>query len=198
MLDVAELARPGLEPVTFRLAAGECAAVRGPSGSGKTLLLRAIADLDPATGRVSLEGVERGERSGPEWRKAVGYLPAEPGWWEDRVDRHFDDWSRAVPLVRRLGLGPSVGARPIAQLSTGERQRLAFVRALLRDPRVLLLDEPTTGLDEDATRAVEELARERLAAGGAALWVTHDERQAARVAERTLAVDSGRVREVTP
>jgi phosphate-transporting ATPase len=198
MLEVAELARPGLEPVSFRLAAGECVAVRGPSGSGKTLLLRAIADLDPTTGRVSLAGLGREERSGPEWRAEVGYLPAEPGWWAERVDQHFDDWARAVPLVERLGLESSVGREPVARLSTGERQRLALVRALLRGPRVVLLDEPTAGLDEDAKRAVEALVAERLAAGCAALWVTHDERQAQRVATRTLEVASGRVSEVTP
>jgi len=196
LLEVEELARPGLAPVTLQLRAGECAAVRGPSGSGKTLLLRALADLDPTTGRVSLDGVERAERTGPQWRAAVGYLPAEPGWWAERVDRHFDDWSRAVPLVRRLGLDESVGAQPVARLSTGERQRLALVRALLRGPRVLLLDEPTAGLDEDTTRAVEELVSERLAAGVAALWVTHDRRQAERVAARAYEVDAGRVWEV--
>jgi len=196
LLEVMDLARPGLEPVCLHLAAGECAAVRGPSGSGKTLLLRAIADLDPSTGRVSLDGVERAGWTGPQWRTAVGYLPAEPGWWDERVDRHFDDWSRAAPLVRRLGLAESLGAEPVARLSTGERQRLALVRALLSEPRVLLLDEPTAGLDEVAVQAVEQLVSERLAGGVAALWVTHDRRQAERVARRAFAVEAGRVREV--
>ena len=198
LLDVAGLTRPGLEPVSFQLAHGECVAVRGPSGAGKTLLLRALADLDSTHGSVVLEGVEREQRSGPEWRSAVGYLPAEPGWWSERVDEHFVDWPRAVPRLERLGLEASVGQRAVALLSTGERQRLALVRALVLEPRVLLLDEPTAGLDGDAAGAAEELVAEHLAAGpqcAGALWVTHDERQAARIASRVLRVDRGRVRE---
>jgi phosphate-transporting ATPase len=195
LLEVVQLARPGLEPVSFALASGECIAVRGPSGSGKTLLLRALADLDPSSGEVALDGASRAERSGPEWRSAVGYLAAEPGWWSERVAQHFDDWSRAAPLAERLGLTATIGDEPVARLSTGERGRLALVRTLLRAPRVLLLDEPTAGLDEATTRAVEGLVAERLAQGVGVLWVTHDAAQAGRVATRVLSVEGGRVRE---
>jgi phosphate-transporting ATPase len=198
LLEVVGLARPGLEPVSFQLARGECIAVRGPSGSGKTLMLRALADLDPNEGEVALDGTARTDRSGPEWRADVGYLAAEPGWWDERVAQHFDDWARAEPLVVRLGLAADVGQQPVARLSTGERGRLAFVRALMGEPRVLLLDEPTAGLDEQAARVVEELVAERRAQGAGVLWVTHDEGQATRVATRTLAVNGGRVREVRP
>ncbi len=79
LLSVRDLQTHLLKPASFSLSAGECIAIRGPSGGGKTLLLRAIADLDPSEGGVYLEGRDRTTMSGPEWRRLVGYLPAEPG-----------------------------------------------------------------------------------------------------------------------
>ena len=91
LLQVRGLRTKILKPVSFSLAAGECIAVRGPSGAGKTLLLRAVADLDPNQGEVSLEGRDRSTIPGPEWRRLVGYVPAEPGWWAETVGEHFGD-----------------------------------------------------------------------------------------------------------
>lgn len=196
MLSVRDLHRPGLVDASFDLADGECIAVRGPSGSGKTLLLRAIADLDPNDGTVMLDGRSRTETPAPQWRRAVTYVPAEPGWWAETVGAHFPDWSGAVPFVDALGLSRSARDWPIQRLSTGERQRFALIRALLLRPRVLLLDEPTSGLDPAATEAVEGQVAAQLAVGASAVWVTHDAAQAARVARRCLAVDRGRVAEV--
>ncbi|MEW5727898.1 MAG: ATP-binding cassette domain-containing protein [Pseudomonadota bacterium] len=198
MLVVENLSRPGLGPVSFALAPGECVAVRGPSGAGKTLLLRALADLDPSEGRVTLDGVERQSLAGPAWRRLVGYVPAEPGWWADTAAEHFDDWPSVRPLAPRLLLPDEAGARAVSALSTGERQRLALLRALERGPRVLLVDEPTAALDAASRAVVEALLAERRAAGLALLWVTHDRDQAARVASRALVVDGGRVGEGTP
>ncbi len=195
MLSIRALTRPGLEPVSFGLAAGECMAVRGASGSGKSLLLRAIADLDPNHGDVSLEGRSREAMSGPEWRRQVTYVPAESGWWTERIDGHFADWTVAEPLAVALGLPPSCRDWPVSRLSTGERQRLALARALVQRPRVLLLDEPTSALDHDSGKAAEALIARHLADGGAALWVTHDPAQSARVATRVLGVENGRIRE---
>ena len=194
MLSVRALTRPGLEPVSFDLAAGECVAVRGGSGSGKSLLLRAIADLDPNHGQLSLEGRAREAMSGPEWRRRVTYVPAEPGWWADTVGGHFADWAAAEPLAAGLGLPADCRDWPVARLSTGERQRLALVRALVQAPRVLL-DEPTSGLDHATGAAAETLVARHREGGGAVLWVTHDPAQAARIAVRTLLVEAGRVRE---
>ncbi len=180
------------------LADGECAAVRGPSGSGKTLFLRAIADLDPNRGEILLDGTARDAMPAPLWRRRVTYVAAEPGWWADTVGAHFQDWPAVVRLVESVLLPESCREWPVLRLSTGERQRLGLVRALVQAPRVLLLDEPTGALDPDATAVVERLLRERFAAGTSAFWVTHDAAQAARVARRVLDVADGRVREATP
>jgi phosphate-transporting ATPase len=159
------------------------------------LLLRAIADLDPNSGSVSLNGVDRNVMPAPIWRQRVGYLSAEPGWWADRIGEHFGDWESAVPLVLRLGLPADAGEWPVSRASTGERARLALIRALAATPQVLLLDEPTAALDATAVAAVEALIVERIAGGLSAIWVTHDAAQAARIAKRKLSVEAGEVRE---
>lgn len=165
MLHVENLSRSGLQPVSLNLHPGECMVVRGPSGAGKSLLLRALADLDPSEGRVTLDGADRESMPAPRWRSLVGYVPAEPGWWADHTRDHFLDWDALAPLARRLGLRPDIGDDVVTRLSTGERQRLALLRALERRPRVLLLDEPTTGLDPMSRRnfldALHRLHRER-------------------------------------
>jgi len=195
MLKIVNLARPGLEPVSFQLDAGECIALRGPSGAGKSLLLRAIADLDPNEGEVILDGTPRDRIPAPSWRRRVGYVPAEPGWWSERLADHFQDWESQAGPARRLQVSPGVVERRVSQLSTGERQRLALLRALEHRPEVLLLDEPTGPLDEETTAAVEALLREKQSNGLAILWVTHDKRQAERVATRRFWIDRGRLRE---
>jgi putative ABC transport system ATP-binding protein len=182
-----------LKPASLSLAAGECVAIRGPSGGGKTLLLRAIADLDPSEGSVRLAGRERTTMSGPEWRRSVGYLPAEPGWWGDTVGEHFTDWAAARTAARVLGFADDAKAWPIARLSTGERLRLALIRALMVEPKVLLLDEPTAALDPASVAAVEALIAARVRAGLAVLWVTHDAAQADRISARRLFVNDRQV-----
>jgi putative ABC transport system ATP-binding protein len=195
MLQIENLSVPGLRPVSFAVAAGECVALRGPSGAGKTLLLRAIADLDSNSGNISLNGVDRNAMPAPVWRRCVGYLSAEPGWWADRVGEHFGDWESAAPLVLRLGLSADAGEWPVSRASTGERARLALIRALVAVPQVLLLDEPTAALDAAAVAAIEALIAERIAGGLSVIWVTHDAAQAARIAKRKLTVEGGEVLE---
>lgn len=195
MLEVRALSRPGLAPVDFDLAAGEALAVLGPSGSGKTLLLRAIADLDPNEGRVSLDGGSRESLPAPAWRSQVTYVASEPGWWAAQAGAHFPDRAAAEALLPSVGLGAEILSRPIAELSTGERHRLALVRALVQTPQVLLLDEPTSGLDQDTTRQVEAVLRARVEGGVALLFSTHDEELAARLGDRALRVRDGKVEE---
>jgi len=171
ILQIRDLRTDLLKLASLSLSAGECIAVQGPSGAGKTLLLRAIADLDPNEGLVWLDGRDRSIIAGPEWRRLVGYVPAEPGWWADTVVEHFNEWMAALPLVRDLGFPEEAKAWPIGRLSTGERLRLALVRALMVQPKVLLLDEPTAALDPVSVAAVESLIATRVRAGLAALWV---------------------------
>jgi phosphate-transporting ATPase len=170
---------------------GECVAIRGPSGAGKTLLLRAVADLDPSVGSVILEGRNRSTIPGSEWRRLVGYVPAEPGWWAETVDEHFADWPAAAVFLKILGFPDETGTWPISRLSTGERLRLALVRALIMRPKVLLLDEPTAALDSASGAAVEALIATERRAGLAVLWVTHDPSQARRIADRQLVMEAG-------
>src|SRR5215813_12735387 len=198
ILQIRDLRTNLIKLASLSLSAGECIAVQGPSGAGKTLLLRAIADLDPNEGLVCLDGRDRSTIAGPEWRRLVGYVPAEPGWWADTVGEHFSEWTAALPCVRALGFPEEARAWPISRLSTGERLRLALVRALMVQPKVLLLDEPTAALDPVSVTAVESLIATRVRAGRVVLWVTHDAEQAKRIARRLLVVKGGQVWEEVP
>lgn len=200
LLSIRGLIRSGIDMPDFGLAAGEALAVLGPSGSGKTLFLRALADLDENDGAVMLGGDDRRSVPAPDWRVLVAYVAAESGWWADTVSGHFKSWDSAwqtgcrtlgsrpsgAPIGERLGLPVEAGGWPVSRLSTGERQRLALLRALEVPPLVLLLDEPTSGLDETATAAVEALLRDFLEQGGGLVFTTHDQAQAGRLAARCL------------
>lgn len=192
MLKISELNTGLVGPVTLSVDAGACVAILGPSGSGKSLLLRAIADLDPNEGAVSAGGRNRAEMPAPEWRRLVGLVPAESGWWADRVGDHFNPDFDFSELLEAVGL-PGALDWDVGRLSTGERHRLAIVRALGAAPRALLLDEPTAALDEAATGQVERLIRAQCAAGVPVLMVTHDRAQAARLAGRAFRMERGRL-----
>ena len=182
-------------PVDLVVEAGTCAAITGPSGAGKSLLLRMIADLDPSDGAVRLGAMRREAVSAPAWRARVMHLAAEAGWWAERVDAHFPaaTLARARELAARLALPGDAMERAVRTLSTGERQRLALVRALVRDPACLLLDEPTSALDAEAVARVEALLREVLAAGAVLVLVSHDAAQAARLGTRHYRLETGKL-----
>lgn len=192
MLEIAELQTALIGPISLRVAPGACAALMGASGSGKSLFLRAIADLDPNEGAVRLDGTDRQSVSAPEWRRRVGLVPAESGWWADRVADHFGSGDPA-PLLTALGLPAEAMSWEVARLSTGERQRLAMARALLAGPEALLLDEPTASLDAAATARLEALLQEKRRAGLAVLLVTHDPAQARRMAAQRYVMEAGRL-----
>ena len=190
MLTIEGLRTAHVGPIDLAIGSGECVTVVGASGAGKSLMLRAVVDLDPNRGDVRLDGESRDAMAADAWRRRVALVPAESGWWADRVGEHFADPEAARPLLAALGLADALDWE-VGRLSSGERHRLAIVRALHLDPRVLLLDEPTAALDEAATGRVEGVLRERLASGTSILLVTHDPRQAGRLGDRTLVMRDG-------
>jgi ABC-type iron transport system FetAB ATPase subunit len=192
-LRVTNIQRPGLQAASFEVAPGHTLCIHGASGSGKTLLLRAIADLDPNRGQVSLDGLARADMAAHAWRRQVMYLPPEPHWWADRVAPHASHWPDT--LLHALGFDTTVLDWEIRRLSSGERQRLALIRVLARSPRALLLDEPTANLDPDNSLAAERLiADHRRQHRLPIVWVSHDPAQRARVADRTMEMVEGRLR----
>ena len=193
LLMVDGIARPGLAPATLALDAGSCGAVMGPSGSGKSMLLRAVADLDPHDGEVYLKGTACSAMPGPAWRSKVTYVAAEPGWWTETVRPHMANPERARETMGRLGLAESFLDAPVSRLSTGERQRLALVRALIQDPEVLLLDEPTAALDMESRDLVADLLETRRDQGLGLLVATHDGAFAERLGERCYHMRAGRL-----
>jgi ABC-type iron transport system FetAB ATPase subunit len=186
-LRVCQLRVLGHGPYDLEVGSGECVTLAGESGAGKTLLLRAIADLEPHTGELWLDGVECAELDAPAWRRRVGLLPSESRWWRARVGEHFT--SQQLPELERLGFGRDVLEWTTERLSSGERQRLALLRLLVQEPTALLLDEPTAHLDRESTTRVESLLADyHERTGASVLWVTHSERQGPRVATRHLRV----------
>lgn len=192
MLTIKQLQTPLIGPIDLDLAPGTCTTLSGPSGAGKSLFLRAIADLDDNTGEIALNGVPRTALTAPDWRRKVAYVPAESGWWAERVEDHFDETGGLSALLEAVGLA---GALPweISRLSTGERQRLALVRALQTEPEVLLLDEPTSALDPPSVDRVEALLIRRRDAGCALLVVTHDPGQPGRLGASCCHMEAGRL-----
>jgi len=189
-LSVSGLSILGGEAMNFSVSSQECVSLTGPSGSGKTLLLRALADLDEHSGRVSFNGVDATAIEPPRWRRQLGLLLAESQWWRERVVDHFpvlDDDARRE--LQALGFDEQALQWSVSRLSSGERQRLALLRLLALQPQMLLLDEPTANLDPENTRIVEQVVDDyRRRHGCPVLWVSHDAGQRERVAERHLAI----------
>jgi len=193
MLSVHDLGSPVLGPVSLEVAAGECVAVMGASGAGKSLLLRAIADLDPNDGDVALNGVTRNSMPANAWRRQVALVPAESGWWADIVGEHFIAAPPDMGLLDALGLAAEALTWTVARLSSGEKHRLAILRALSLRPRALLLDEPSASLDETSTERLEAVLADQRAAGVPIVLVTHDAAQAERLAARIITMAGGRI-----
>ncbi len=182
-----------LGPVDLSVGEGECVGISGPSGAGKTLFLRAVADLDPHRGSASLNGVDAAAMTGPAWRRKVGLLPAESGWWGNAVGDHFAEVDGS--LFASLGFEMDVLRWRVDRLSSGERQRLALARMLSVEPEALLLDEPSANLDPENSARVETLVESYRAEHGApVIWVGHDPKQLERVSTRRFSLEEGRLK----
>jgi phosphate-transporting ATPase len=192
-LQTLALSRLHLAGIDLSVEPGTCVSVTGKSGAGKSVLLRMIADLDPHGGDVMLDGERCSSMPAPAWRRRVTYVAAESGWWARQVRDHFSPATDLAALLPAFGMAAEAADWPIDRLSTGERQRLALLRALTPDNRVLLRDEPTSALDGASVALVETLLRQRLAQGTAIVLTTHDPAQARRLASRHLVLQDGRL-----
>jgi ABC-type iron transport system FetAB ATPase subunit len=182
-----QIAIGALTAVDLNVAAGEIVCLSGASGSGKTRLLRAVADLEPHAGRVKLGGTERESVPAHEWRRRVMLVPAESQWWADTVGEHF--CRPMTEALVELDLPAEARGWMVARLSSGEKQRLALIRAASSWPAALLLDEPTANLDVTSTKRVERWLTDLIRTQQLpAIWVAHDAGQISRVADRHLVI----------
>ncbi len=190
--------RPLLSEVGLSLAPGALLALIGPSGLGKTSLLRAVAALDDWRGHITLDDRTAAQWGYPAWRRAVVLVQQRgvmlAGTVRDNLAAGFGLSVAGPPppedttdtLLADLGLDRRVADQQADRISVGQAQRVSLARALLVQPRVLLLDEPTAGLDPEATRQVEAVIRRACAGGMCALIVSHDPDQPTRLGAATV------------
>lgn len=184
-------------PVNLTVDPGQCVGISGESGSGKSLLLRAIADLDEHQGQLLLDDVSAQAMPANEWRRQVALLPADSQWWFDTVGEHFTEMDEL--LLKKLGFPEEVKNWSIRRMSSGEKQRLALLRVLQNQPRVLLLDEPTANLDKRNTAIFEQMIADYLDMHQAsAFWVSHDHQQLERVADVQFELKDGQLVDYMP
>ena len=210
-----------LHPATLDLHAGDHLVITGPSGAGKSVLMRGLALLDPlSAGSILLRGKAVAACDVPAFRAQVAYIRQRPamlgGTVEDNLrvpytlkcyaDRSYDH-ERAQGLLATAGKPAGFAAKHARDLSGGEAQIVALIRALQLDPAVLLLDEPTAALDPESTAAIEALVlawartgpdgRTASSAAGspapevATIWITHNPGQDTRVGNRHLHMQAG-------
>ncbi len=176
---------PGMRAsVSFSLHAGQVLVVQGASGSGKSRLLRALADLDSHEGEVWLQNRAQESEAPSQWRRQALYCAAQPAWWADTPAICFDQLPSQTMLTA-VGLAEDKLHQPVASLSSGELQRLGILRAVMRNPRVLLLDEPTSHLDGQGAERVRLfllrwLKKESIRG---IVWVSHSAQEIERLCD---------------
>ncbi|MBI5202943.1 MAG: ABC transporter ATP-binding protein [Elusimicrobia bacterium] len=172
-----------VDGISFAVEQGAVCALVGPNGAGKTTLLRMLAGLlEPSGGTAVIDGVDL-RADAREVHQKLGFLPDTFGLYEDLTAREYLEYfhlayrldparveSRSADVLRQVGLGEAAD-KPIDSLSRGMRQRLGLARTLLHDPRLLLLDEPASGLDPGARNDLQELLQ-RLAGEGKTILVS--------------------------
>ncbi|MDO5622753.1 MAG: ABC transporter ATP-binding protein [Paracoccus sp. (in: a-proteobacteria)] len=200
-------ARPVLDHLTLPpLHAGEVTVLAGPNAAGKSTLLRAVAQLTPHKGRITLDGGDLAAMTGPQRAGQVGFMPqtlpsgsslsvlesviaALRAGGDGASDGAGSDQT-AMDVLDRLDIG-ALAMRRLDQLSGGQRQMVSLAQAIVRDPRLLLLDEPTSALD--LARQMRLLAElRRLASEGRiVVAILHDLALAAQWADRIVMLDRG-------
>jgi putative ABC transport system ATP-binding protein len=199
-----------LDGVSIEVRSGERLVIVGPSGSGKTLLLRALANLDPwDRGTLVWNGAALTRKEMPLFRSQIIYLHQRPALQEGMVLENLQfPFSLTVHRSRQfaaqrvrdwlasLNRSDEFLTKQSRDLSGGEAQLVALLRAIQLDPVVLLLDEPTAALDPEMAEAVESCVvrwhREDLARR-AVVWVSHNREQAERMADRRVVLNAGRI-----
>jgi len=191
--------RAALRNVSLTVDAGRVLAVLGPNGAGKSTLLRVAAGITrPEIGEVRVGGRPVSDPSARRQVGAAGHRSFLYGHLSAEENLRFYAQLYELPPARvddgleRFGLRP-YRRRPVRELSRGLVQRLSLARALLHDPAVVLLDEPFTGLDADASRIVRELIPELRARGCAVVVATHAWAEARELADDAVVVVAGRL-----
>ena len=194
----------------LEVGAGECFGLLGPNGAGKSTTIQCVCGLyPPSAGTVSIGGLDVA-REPRRARQLLGVCSQEDTLDTDfavrdqlvRYGRFFriskaEGRRRADALLARFGLEAKAAA-PIESLSGGMRRRLQVARSLISEPKLLVLDEPTTGLDPEVRRVVWQVLVERRAAGAALLLSTHYMDEAERLCDRIAILHGGRILDVAP
>jgi ABC-2 type transport system ATP-binding protein len=204
-IEVAEVSKhfPGgvqaLNQAGFTIALGERACLLGPNGAGKTTLIRLLTGaLQPTSGTARIYGAAAHEPAFLAAKRRVGIVPQGPGMYRDitvaeylRFVQQLYGHGDVAEVVAAFGLS-AYQERPMAQLSGGYQRRLALAAALLPAPDLLLLDEPTVGLDPVAAREVHDYLRTMMA-GRTTLLCTHNLAEAEALCETVIILRGGRV-----
>ena len=192
-----------LEEISLSVEAGAHLTITGPSGSGKSSLLKLLAALvSPSSGRIVYQGRDLEDLDPVTYRREVSYCFQQPLLFgqtvRDNVAFPFEirqipfDQERVLTALARLDLGPEFLDKPIKDLSGGEKQRVALVRNLLFEPKVLLLDEVSSGLDEKTKILLRTFLKDLHQEGVTLIEVTHDQ-QEIEAAERLVTIVGGRL-----
>jgi heme exporter protein A len=194
-------ARWVLRGVSLEVRGGEAVGLLGPNGSGKSTVLRIVATLlKPSAGTASVNGLDV-KRDSSGVRGQVGYLAHTPGLYDDLTAREnllFAADMLGLPrsstdgILERVGLAHVAGDR-VRGFSAGMQRRLAFARLTLRNPKVLLLDEPYANLDADGVDLMNSMITDVVRGGGAALVALHELAPAKAVLHRNLRLADGRI-----